>query len=117
MATIWVRRLERDQMSRFGTAGFNTLYLVARGSIERVEPEIRALETDPDTAAAYAQWNAGRAQFLKDLPTPGIHAHSHKWQKTYFRGQLPSGKAGTDTHETKLQARPFVDWTDRETKA
>jgi hypothetical protein len=90
---------------------FCFFFPVARGSIEGVTPEIRSLASDQETAAAYEQWNAGRTQFLKDLPQPGTPAQSQKWEKTYFRGLLPSGKPGIANHETKIQAQPFMDRT------
>lgn len=90
---------------------FCFFFPVPRGAVSSVSPELRALVSDPETATAYAQWNEGRAQFLRDLQQPGTEARTQKWQKTYFRGQLPSGRPGTETHETKLQAHPFVDKT------
>lgn len=90
---------------------FCFFFPVARGAVDSVEPEIRVLASDPETATAYAQWNESRAQFIKDLPQPGSQAQNQKWQKHYFQGRLPTGQPGTPAHETKIHARPFVNKT------
>ena len=87
---------------------FCLFFPVARSSVGSATPEIQTLASGRQTATAYAQWNEGRAQFLNDLQQPGTEARIQKWQKTYFRGQLPSSNPGTETHETKLQPHPFV---------
>ena len=85
------------------------IFPLARGLIESAEPEIRALESDPALHADYQRWRESRSQFLKDLPHPGTTASQQKWQKAYFRGELPGGSPGSEAHQTKLQVKEFVD--------
>ncbi len=40
---------------------------VRRGELEAFTPRLRALDDDPETAAAYRAWRAGRDGFLRDL--------------------------------------------------
>ena len=54
-----------------------------------VEPEIRALESDPGVSEAYLRWTEAGRGFNKELQQPGSDAQARKWQKDYFRGTPP----------------------------
>ena len=43
------------------------------------------------------------------IRNPESDAAKEKWQKVYYRGLLPEGTKGTDTHEIKLQLKPFAE--------
>lgn len=104
----------KNQLVRFGKGEpVCLIFPLARGLIDSVEPEIRSLESDPVFRDDYVAWRDGRAAFLKELPQPGSLANQSKWQKAYFRGKLPDGKAGTGAHQTKLQLKEFADRTEK----
>lgn len=81
------------------------IFPVPRGLIEKVEPEFRSLESDPDVEKAYQSWAESRLHFNKELMVQGSQAQKEKWQKDYFsgRGLL---EAPAD-HRTKVKAKPF----------
>jgi len=86
---------------------FCHFFPVARGGIEAVEPEIRPLESDPELAAQYRAWAAGRTTFnagLKSLPPAQA---AGLWQKSYYRGRGPSGEDGAADHRIKTRPKPF----------
>lgn len=90
---------------------FCSFFPIPRELLEQVTPEIRDLEDDPDTQAAYTAWSAKRGQFLADMPQPGSEAQRQGWQKDYFRGVTPDGRRTVDTHRTKVQLNQPIDKT------
>jgi hypothetical protein len=85
---------------------FCMIFPVKRGLVEEVEPEIRALESDPELRSAYLAWADSRRGFNNDLKLPGSEAQAQKWQKDYFRGTASIGAAPAD-HRTRLKLREF----------
>jgi anti-sigma factor RsiW len=81
---------------------------VKRGMVEEVEPEIRAMATDPEVSEAYAEWAESRRLFNEGLKIPGSEARAAKWQKDYFRGKARFGATPPD-HHTKLRPKVFAD--------
>jgi hypothetical protein len=90
---------------------FCSFFPVPRTLLDAVTPEIRDLESDPETQAAFAAWSAKRGQFLVDLPQPGSAAQRQGWQKDYFRGLTPDGRKPVETHRTRVQLNPPLDKT------
>ena len=86
---------------------FAHLMPIQRGLVESLEPEVRDLDSDPETAAQYRTWAAARSQFNADLQTPGSTAAQERWQKGYYRGKRPDGGDGPPDHEIKVRAKPF----------
>ncbi|HYE00798.1 MAG TPA: DUF6065 family protein [Alphaproteobacteria bacterium] len=80
---------------------------VPRGAVEACEPEFRALDTDPETAAQYRHWVEGRDRFIRDLGVAGSAAQREKWEKSYYRGRLPDQTEGDPAHQQKLRLKPF----------
>jgi len=76
-----------------------------RGEVESFEPEIRALNEDPELAAKAWAWFESRRRFLQEVPSP--FGRVETWQKHYFQGVTPSGEFGQD-HQTRLKVRPFA---------
>jgi anti-sigma factor RsiW len=83
------------------------IFPVKRGLIEEVEPEIRAMDTDPEVSEAYAEWAESRRNFNEGLKVPGSEEQAAKWQKDYFRGKARFGATPLD-HRTKLRPREFA---------
>ena len=90
---------------------FCFFFPVGRGVVESVEPEIRSLDSDPETQRAFKAWVNSRVEFLGDLRVPGADATRERWQKNYFRGLSPDGDRQVRDHQTKLSPRPFADRT------
>jgi hypothetical protein len=81
---------------------------VRRGEIETVEPELRALKSDPELESAYRAWSVSRQSFNTSLKDPKSIARVQKWQKDYHMGRAPSGSsAAPEDHKTKLRLREF----------
>jgi hypothetical protein len=85
---------------------FCMIFPLKRGFVEEVEPEMRALETDPEVSEAYLAWADSRRIFNTELQLAGSPAHAQKWQKDYFRGKVSFGTAPAD-HRTKVKLREF----------
>jgi hypothetical protein len=88
---------------------FCFFFPVGRGVVDTAEPEIRAMSSDPELAETYAHWRDSRMNFMQDMHQAGTRASAERWQKNYFRGQLPDGRPGAVAHQTKIRAKPFVD--------
>ncbi len=82
------------------------IFPVQRGLVESIEPEIRAMESDPELRAAYLKWANSRKSFNEELNVDGSDAQRKKWQKEYFRGEH-EGETVVDDHRTKLRVKPF----------
>ena len=83
------------------------IFPVPRNMIEQVEPEFRALSSDPEAERAYREWSDSRLKFNSDLKVEGSDARSRKWQKDYFSGRSDSPLKAPDDHRTRLRAKPF----------
>jgi hypothetical protein len=87
---------------------FAHLFPVARGALERIEPELRKLPEVPELEHEYKVWSERRDGFNADLEKPGSQAHTERWQKSYFRGINPLGSPAPDNHQSKLRLNPFM---------
>jgi hypothetical protein len=86
---------------------FCFFFPVARDLVEQVEPEIRDLDSEPETAADYRAWTEARSGFIRDLRVPDSPARAEKWQKAYYLGRRPGELPGPRDHRIKLRVRPF----------
>jgi len=86
---------------------FLFFFLLQRGMIEAVEPEILPLESNPELAETYRLWRTGRLEFNRALEESGSQAQRERWQKHYYRGALHDGDAGPPEHQMKLRVKPF----------
>jgi hypothetical protein len=86
---------------------FCMIFPVQRGLIDQVEPEIRAMDTDPEVSEAYAAWAESRRAFNERLKIPGSEARAEKWQKDYFTGRTRFGTTPSD-HRTRLRPKDFA---------
>jgi hypothetical protein len=88
---------------------FCHIFPVPRGSLERVEPELRRLSDAPEIEHEHKLWSESRSSFNADLKEPSSQAVQEGWQKMYFRGLGPTGAKSTmQGHKTKLRLRPFI---------
>ncbi|MDM9623354.1 hypothetical protein A6U87_07275 [Rhizobium sp. AC44/96] len=86
---------------------FCHLFPVKRGGLESIEPDIRNLSDNPDLNREYDQWTKSRNTFNADLGDQDSRAAQDRWQKSYFRGEAPSGASGPGDHRSKLRLKPF----------
>jgi len=88
------------------------IFPVPRGLVEKVEPEFRSLESDPEAEHAYRAWSESRLRFNKELAIEGSPAQSQKWQKDYFSGRSGGALEAPADHRTKVKVKPFVQGCD-----
>jgi hypothetical protein len=86
---------------------FCHLFPVKRGELESFEPVMRRLSDDADLKAQHETWARSRATFNAELHQAGSEARTRGWQKHYYRGIDPTGRAGADDHRTRVRLRPF----------
>jgi hypothetical protein len=87
------------------------IFPIPRLLVEKVEPEFRALESDPEVETAYQLWVESRNQFNKDLRIDGSPAQLQKWQKDYFSGRPVGALEVPMDHRTKVKVNPFKRYT------
>jgi hypothetical protein len=83
------------------------IFPVERGVLERCEPEVAPLSQHPDLEREHKSWSESRLRFYAELVQPASQAEQERWQKGYFRGQMPSGQPGPQGHRSRLRLREF----------
>lgn len=84
------------------------IFPVRCSTLEGIQPELQVLSADPELKAQHQAWSASRLQFNADLKQPGSEAQAEKWQKLYYRGLNPEGRATEiQEHRTRLKLKPF----------
>jgi hypothetical protein len=85
---------------------FCHIFPVSCDTMETVEPVISPLSSNPELKKEYEMWEASRSKFINDLRVENSEARAEKWQKLYFRGDMPSGCPVQETkHRTKLRLK------------
>ena len=79
---------------------------VPRGLAESLVPRQTQLSANPELQEQYRMWEEGRKGFLHGLRTRDPDAVKRGWQKDYFQGRTPDGKA-IDEHQTRLSIKEF----------
>jgi len=93
-------RFERDEPICF-------IFPVARGTLEQVEPEIVAIDDDPELARQVRDVQERRTQLMRDLAeTPRKLKDS--WLRDYFVGRASDGTSVPD-HQVKLKLATPLD--------
>lgn len=88
---------------------FCHVFPARRGELERIEPEFRSIDDDPQLKSEFDAWTASRANFLEGLRDPNSEASNAKWQKHYYRGQnLHGSDVAGDDHRTRIRLKPFT---------
>lgn len=77
-----------------------------RGELERFQPEIHDVESNPEISAGYKHWQESRIQFLTTKDRPGSGAANQSWQRHYFQGTAPNGSVAPE-HQFKLNLQDF----------
>lgn len=87
---------------------FCAFFLIPRGLQETVVPRFAAPDPQDPLLGEHLAWRDSRADFLTELPREGSEAQAERWQKSYFRGDLPRGGKGAPDHRTQLKLKPFA---------
>ena len=96
----WIRFEENEPFCFF--------FPVQRGLLGGIKPEIRPMTDEPGLQEAFEAWSASRNTFQKWVIETNPPAPADKWQKLYYRGLCPDGRAGAADHEAKLRLEPFL---------
>lgn len=95
----WIRFEENEPFCFF--------FPTPRGVLERLKPELRPMEDQPDLLQSYDAWSIARRDFQEWVRTAKPKAPADQWQKLYYRGLYPEGHPGPDSHESRLRLSPF----------
>jgi hypothetical protein len=82
-----------------------------RGELERFQPEIRAMESDPQTHEEFEQWSQSRdkataRKFFYSHLVRDSDAARKLWQRHYFKGISP-GESRSAAHQTTRKLSGF----------
>ena len=78
------------------------VFPVRRHDLENMEPEVRDISDDAETAEGYQEWRSSRLFFGEMLRS----SSRPFWQEHYFIGTTPTCKA-FDGHQVHLRLKPF----------
>ena len=106
---LTMRSKMRLALSRLEPPTFCHIFPVARGMLEKVDPEVHDLTEQPELESSYFAWARSRAHFNADLDDPTSTARRDEWQKRYFRGLGPDDvrAVATNEHRTALRLKDF----------
>ena len=88
---------------------FCMLFPVRAGDIELFTPVIRNIDEDPEFKRQHEAWRDSRAEFRNRQKETGSLSARAAWQKFYFKGEGPDGKAVPIAHQQRLRASRPVD--------
>jgi len=92
-------RFERDEPVA-------TVFPYPRHYLRKFDPVVKNLNENPKLYDQYVNWREDRMAFNRDLKREGSEAQKKGWQRTYMKGEDPSGQAFAG-HETKIQLKDF----------
>lgn len=96
---VWIRFEENEPFCHF--------FPTPRGVVDRVKPELRPMEDEPELLKTFDAWAVARREFQEWVKKTKPSAPADQWQKLYYRGLHPDGKPGPTDHESKLRLSPF----------
>jgi hypothetical protein len=68
---------------------FCFINVVEHNKLERFEPVIRSLDSEPELKDQYAVWSSSRIEFIQKLTEGDPEALREAWQRFYFKGEPP----------------------------
>jgi hypothetical protein len=83
------------------------LFPVQRDALERMEPKLVPIESNPELGAQFTAWTQSRNSFQAEVAKKPPSAPTDQWQKRYYRGLDMKNRAGTPDHHAKLRLKPF----------
>lgn len=78
-----------------------------RGDLEAFTPEVVPIGSDSLLLDRYAQWSAGRSNYITTLRSGSLDEGDPGWQRHYFQGRHATDEPGEPAHQTKLHLHPF----------
>ncbi|MGZ3402621.1 MAG: DUF6065 family protein [Phenylobacterium sp.] len=88
-------RFEKDEPFCF-------INVVPHNAVDRIEPVIRELESEPELHDQYRVWSRSRAEFNRKLVDGDPATLKESWQRFYFKGAPPElGGPAPATHINK----------------
>jgi Family of unknown function (DUF6065) len=81
---------------------------IQRGAIEEVTPKFARISDAPELKSMFEQWSESRDAFHAMVRAMPPERPADKWQKFYYRGQMPDGACPVADHKVKLQVREFA---------
>jgi len=85
---------------------FCFINVVEHRKLDRFEPVVRTLESEPELKDQYAVWSTSRNEFNAKLQARDPETLKESWQRFYFKGQPPErgGPAPADhVHKRRLK--------------
>jgi hypothetical protein len=80
--------------------------VVPHTEVDRIEPVIRSLESEPELKDQYETWSSSRAEFNQKLTDRDPAALKESWQRFYFKGEPPErGGPGPKQHINKRRLK------------
>jgi len=74
----------------FGLAAFFCfINVVEHSKLDRIEPVVRSLDSEPQLKDQYLAWSTSRSAFNQKLNERDPEALKESWQRFYFKGQPP----------------------------
>jgi len=84
-----------------------------RGELERFDPVVRDIATDPALMDAYVRWAESREAHNANMQDTTSSAYRQGWQKHYFQGTSVDGTAAPGEapvgHQKKIVLKDFVE--------
>lgn len=96
---VWIRFEENEPFCFF--------FPTPRGVVDRLKPELRPMEDEPELLQTFDAWRAARLAFQDWVKRTKPKAPADQWQKLYYRGLHPEGHPGPADHQSKLRLSPF----------
>jgi hypothetical protein len=91
-------RFEKDEPFCF-------VNVVEHNKVERFEPVLRKLDSEPELKREYETWSSSRDEFNRQLKAGDPEALKRSWQKFYFRGETAEGgKVEAHVNKRRLKA-------------
>ena len=72
----------------------------------KFEPERKSIHQNPKLYAQYTDWRDERLRFNEELKQQGSEAQKQGWQRSYMKGEDPTGRAFAG-HQTKVLMKEF----------
>ncbi len=94
---------------------FCLVFPTPQQALESVQPEILALDANPDLAAQHLAWREQREQFMAKFRAGDPATLKEAWQRFYFKGRLPDTQHDNRAHVQKLRLAAPVDLRSRPT--
>jgi hypothetical protein len=100
------------RFTRAGSVGFEKgepfcfVTPIAHAVLDRIQPRVRSLDSEPELKAAYEARATGRSAFNAGLAAHDPEAVARGWQRHYMRGEDAAGRRA-DFHLTKRRVKPF----------